>query len=90
LFSGDNPGSRRRPRYREPFTPRTSLIFHRTKTAKKMLSVTSMAMSKIHAEVVCVQCESRGPSCAGTRDVRSTVDADAANPHRAGVAHDIG
>jgi hypothetical protein len=54
LFSGDNPGSRTRPRYRQPFTPRTSLIFHRTKTAKKMLSMTSMAMSKTHAGVVCV------------------------------------
>src|SRR6201992_418356 len=50
---------------------------------------TSMATSNHHVAGVWRQCESFGVSGPGTNLVRSAVDADAANPHRAGVAHDI-
>ena len=46
-------------------------------------------MSNHHAPGVCFQCESCGVSGPGTSLIRSTVDADAANPHRAGVTQDI-
>ena len=43
-------------------------------------------MSNHHAAGVCCQCESFGVSGPGTSLVRSTVEADAAKPHRAGVS----
>src|SRR5690349_25075660 len=49
----------------------------------------SMPTSNHHVAAVCFQCESFGVSGPGTSLVRSAVEADAANPHRAGVAHDI-
>ena len=42
-----------------------------------------------HAPAVCFQCESCGVSGPGTSLSRSIVDAVLANPHRAGVIHDI-
>src|ERR1700760_2092144 len=55
-----------------------------------MLMKASIAMSNHHVAAVCCQCESCGVcltlSC---RASRSTVEADDAKPHRAGVAHDI-
>ena len=54
-----------------------------------MLSNASMAMSKSQLDAVCSHHRSLGVSGPGTNVVRSTVEADAANPHRAGVNHDI-
>src|ERR1700682_2451530 len=54
-----------------------------------MLMAASMAMSNSHALDVCCQWESFGVSGPGTSLIRSTVEADAAKPHLAGVAQDI-
>ena len=46
-------------------------------------------MSNHQLDAVCSHHRSLGVSGPGTSVVRSTVDADAANPHRAGVNQDI-
>src|SRR5262245_41103759 len=48
-----------------------------------------MPMLNHHAPAVCFQCESFGVSGPGTSRIRSTVDAEEAKPHLAGVTHDI-
>src|ERR1700694_919286 len=53
-----------------------------------MLMAASIPMSNSHACAVCCQWESFGVSGPGTSLIRSTVDADAAKPQRAGVAQD--
>src|ERR1700692_1607888 len=53
-----------------------------------MHSTPSMPMSKIHRFGVCFQNESLGADGVGTSLIRSTVEADAAKPHRAGVNQD--
>ena len=50
-----------------------------------MHSTPSMPMSKIHRFGVCFQNESLDADGVGTSLIRSTVEADAAKPHRAGV-----
>src|ERR1700712_3400974 len=54
-----------------------------------MLRNTSMPMSKDQAPTVCFQCESLGICGTFDRSVKSTVEADVAKPHRAGVNQDI-
>src|SRR6202166_1643963 len=53
-----------------------------------MHSTPSMPMSKIHRFGVCFQNESLGADGVGTSLIRSTVEADAAKPHLAGVNQD--
>src|SRR3954471_20498473 len=54
-----------------------------------MLRNTSMPMSKDHAPTVCFQCESFGTCGTFVSSFRSTVEADVAKPHLAGVNQDI-
>src|SRR4029077_125661 len=63
-------------------------IFQRTKPRYTIDNPASIATSKPHDRNLCSHKASAGVIGGGTRSHSATVDADDANPHRAGVIHD--